>query len=99
VFIGGDAKAGAARDLPQFPVQLGKVMGFSHEKTTTAFYFARYGGLIEVGANDLKDMAGLDQIRNHFQHIVHMFAEGNFNAPMLIHSQDVPGTGIMTRLN
>jgi hypothetical protein len=76
-----------------------KVMGFSHEKTTTAFYFARYGGLIEVGANDLKDMAGLDQIRNHFQHIVHMFAEGNFNAPMLIHSQDVPGTGIMTRLN
>jgi hypothetical protein len=71
-----------------------KVIGFSHEKTATSFCFTRYGGLIEVGADDLKDMATLDQIRNHFQHIVHMFTDGNFNAPMLIHSQDVPGTGI-----
>jgi hypothetical protein len=75
-----------------------KVMGFSHEKTTHHFVLTQDGGLIEVRANDLKDTASLDQIRNHFQHIVHMFADGNFNAPMLVHSQDVPGTAIMTRL-
>ncbi len=75
-----------------------KVMGFSHEKTTHHFVLTQDGGLIEVLANDLKDTASLDQIRNHFRPIVHMFADGNFNAPMLVHSQDVPGTAIMTRL-
>ena len=75
-----------------------KVMGFSHEKTTHHFVLTQDGGLIEVRVNDLKDAASLEQIRGHFQHIVHMFAEGNFNAPMLVHSQDVPGTTIMTRL-
>jgi len=75
-----------------------KVMGFSHEKATHHFVLTPDGGLIEVRANDFKDAAGLEQIRGHFQHIVHMFAEGNFNAPMLVHSQDVPGTATMTRL-
>ena len=42
--------------------------------------------------------SSLDQIRGHFQHIAHMFSEGNFNAPMLVHSQDVPGTATMARL-
>jgi hypothetical protein len=27
-----------------------------------------------------------------------MFADGNFNAPMLVHSQTVPGTAAMTRM-
>ena len=75
-----------------------KVMGFSHEKTTHHFVLTQDGGLIEVRANDLKDATSLDQICDHFQHIVHLFAEGNFNAPMLVHSQDVPGTATMTRL-
>jgi hypothetical protein len=75
-----------------------KVMGFSHEKTAHHFVLTQDGGLIEVRVNDLKDAASLEQIRGHFQHIVHMFADGNFNAPMLVHSQDVPGTAIMTRL-
>jgi len=74
-----------------------KIMGFSHEKTTHHFVLTEDGGLIEVHANDLRDTAALEQIRTHFQHIVHMFAEGNFNAPMLVHSQNVPGTAIMTR--
>jgi hypothetical protein len=74
-----------------------KVMGFSHEKTTHHFVLTQDGGLIEVRVNDLKDAASLDQTRSHFQHIVRMFADGNFNAPMLVHSQDVPGTAIMTR--
>jgi hypothetical protein len=75
-----------------------KVMGFSHEKTTHHFVLTQDGGLIEVRANDLKDAASLELVRGHFRHIVHMFADGNFNAPMLVHSQDVPGTAIMTRL-
>ena len=75
-----------------------KIMGFSHEKTTHHFVLTEDGGLIEVRVNDLKDATGLGQIRTHFQHIVHMFADGNFNAPMLVHSQNVPGTSIMTRL-
>jgi hypothetical protein len=74
------------------------VMGFSHEKTTHHFVLTADGGLIEVRANDLKDTASLGQIRSHFQHIVRMFADGNFNAPMLVHSQNVPGTATMTRL-
>lgn len=75
-----------------------KVMGFSHENTTHHFVLTADGGLIEARANDIKDTASLDQIRGHFQHIVHMFADGNFNAPMLVHSQNVPGTATMTRL-
>ncbi len=75
-----------------------KVMGFSHEKTTHHFVLTADGGLIEARANDIKDTATLDQIRGHFQHIVRMFADGNFNAPMLVHSQNVPGTATMTRL-
>jgi hypothetical protein len=74
------------------------VMGFSHEKTSHHFVLTADGGLIEVRANDLRDTASLDQIRRHFRHIVRMFADGNFNAPMLVHSQDVPGTATMARL-
>jgi len=73
-------------------------MGFSHEKTTHHFALTPDGGLIEVRVNDVKDAASLNQIRGHFQHIVRMFADSNFNAPMLVHSQDVPGTAMMTRL-
>ena len=75
-----------------------KVMGFSHETTTHHFVLTADGGFIEVRANDLKDTASLDQIRVHLHHIAQMFSEGNFNAPMLVHSQDVPGTATMTRL-
>ena len=48
--------------------------------------------------NDVKDTLGRDQIRSHFRHIVQMFADGNFNAPMLVHGPDVPGTATMKRL-
>ncbi len=74
------------------------VMGFSHEKTTHHFELNYDGGLIDVRANDIKDTEGRDQIRGHFQHIAQMFAAGNFNAPMLVHGKDVPGTATMTQL-
>jgi hypothetical protein len=76
-----------------------KVMGFSHEKTTHHFELSYDGGAIDVGANDVNDTKSREQIRSHFRHIAQMFAEGNFNAPMLVHNrEDVPGTAVMTRL-
>ena len=74
------------------------VMGFSHEKTTHHFQLTYDGGLIDVRANDVKDTESRDQIRGHFLHIAQMFAAGNFNAPMLVHGKDVPGTATMTQL-
>jgi hypothetical protein len=74
------------------------VMGFSHEKTTHHFELNYDGGIIDVRANDVKDTESRDQIRNHFHHITQMFADGNFNAPMLVHGTTVPGTATMTRL-
>jgi len=74
------------------------MMGFSHEKTTHHFELHYDGGVIEVRANDVKDTESRDQIRAHFHHIVQMFADGNFNVPMLVHSTTVPGTETMSRL-
>jgi hypothetical protein len=74
------------------------VMGFSHEATMHHFRLFRDGGEIDVRANDPKDKASIDQIRTHFGHIAKMFASGNFNAPMLIHDTNPPGTATMTRL-
>jgi hypothetical protein len=74
------------------------VMGFSHEKTTHHFRLYSGGGAIEAEANDAKDTASRDAIRSHFDHIVKMFAAGDFSAPMLIHAQNPPGTAEMKRL-
>ena len=74
------------------------VMGFSHEKTTHHFELNRDGGVIDGRADDVKDTASREQIRSHFHHIVQMFGEGNFNAPMLVHGINVPGTETMKRL-
>ena len=74
------------------------VMGFSHEKTTHHFELHSDGGLIDVRANDVKDVKSRDEIRSHFRHIATMFANGNFNAPMLVHGKAVPGTATMTQL-
>jgi hypothetical protein len=74
------------------------VMGFSHEKTTHHFELNYDGGAIDVRANDVKDTESRDQIRSHFRHIAQMFADGNFNAPMLVHGTLVPGAAAMTEL-
>jgi hypothetical protein len=75
-----------------------QVMGFSHEKTTHHFFLYRDGGAIEVSANDAKDKESRDQIQMHLGHIAGMFAEGNFNAPMLVHDRVASGTEKMTAL-
>jgi hypothetical protein len=75
-----------------------KVMGFSHEKTSHHFRLYADGGVIEAEAQEAADTESRDQIRNHFAHIAQMFAAGDFNAPLLIHQQNPPGTPTMTRL-
>jgi len=74
------------------------VMGFSHDSTTHHFHLLRDGGEIVVTANDPKDTASVEQIRMHLSHIVSMFSNGNFNAPMVIHDTNPPGVATMIRL-
>ena len=73
-------------------------MGFSHEKTTHHFRLFSDGGSIEVTANDPADAATRDQIQMHLSHIARMFAEGDFQAPMLVHDKILPGSPVLRRL-
>jgi len=75
-----------------------QVMGFSHKKTTHHFQLYKDGGAIEVDANISTDTASRDIIRNHLSHIAEMFAEGNFDAPMLVHGRTPPGVPVLERL-
>jgi hypothetical protein len=75
-----------------------RVMGFDHTKTKHHFGLRHDGGAIEVAANDEQDTVSRDEIRKHLSHIAIMFAEGNFNAPILIHDQNPPGVAVMLRL-
>src|ERR1044072_428255 len=74
------------------------VMGFDHMKTTHHFLLQESGGSIEVTANNSEDVESSAQIRMHLKHIAKMFAEGNFNAPILIHDQTPPGVSVMQEL-
>jgi hypothetical protein len=73
-------------------------MGFDQAKTTHHFLLTKDGGAIEVTANDPNDSASRDQVRAHLSHIAQMFADGNFDIPMLVHDQVPPGVPDMKRL-
>jgi hypothetical protein len=76
-----------------------KVMGFDQDQTTHRFSLYKDGGVIEVTVKDPADRSNRDAIRSHLRHIAALFADGNFDAPMLVHdSNDVPGTKVMARL-
>jgi hypothetical protein len=72
-----------------------KAMGFSQAKTTHHFRLLSDGGAIEVEANDVKDTASRNQIREHLAHIARVFANGDFAIPKDIHDQVPPGTAVM----
>jgi hypothetical protein len=74
------------------------VMGFSHNATMHHFILLKDGGEIVVTANDSNDKTSIDEIRMHLTHISKMFADGNFNAPMIIHDTNPPGVTTMVRL-
>ena len=73
-------------------------MGFSQEKTTHHFYLTKSGGTIQVEANDPEDSVSRDQIRQHFSHIAMIFKSGDFDIPMFVHDQVIPGVPEMKRL-
>ncbi|HLW76163.1 MAG TPA: hypothetical protein VKS01_04240, partial [Bryobacteraceae bacterium] len=73
-------------------------MGFSQEKTTHHFFLYADGGAIQATANDPKDTGSRDQVQMHLGHIAKMFADGNFEIPMLVHEQTPPGTPAMKKL-
>jgi len=75
-----------------------QVMGFDQEKTTHQFYLYADGGAIDVAVKDVSDKTNLDAIRAHLPHIAMLFSEGNFEAPMLVHETEVPGTAEMGKL-
>lgn len=74
-----------------------EAMGFRHDKTTHHFLLFPDGGAIQVTADDSADAASVQQIRAHLTHIAMMFSEGNFSAPMFIHSQVPPGVPTMQK--
>lgn len=72
------------------------VMGFDQAKTVHQFRLHTDGGAIDIRVKDRADRDNINAIRSHLPHIAEMFAGGNFDAPMLIHATDVPGTDTMT---
>ena len=102
VFILAAGASAASQSHDQHHADVNKrgdqVMGFDHLKTTHHFLLRPDGGVIQVEANDPKDTDSRDQIRQHLAHIVQLFANGDFTAPMLIHAQTPPGVPVMKRL-
>jgi hypothetical protein len=75
------------------------VMGFDQHKTTHHFLLYDDGGAIDVGVKDAGDTANRDAVRSHLPHIAHLFSDGAFDAPMLVHDRkDIPGIADLARL-
>jgi hypothetical protein len=75
-----------------------RAMGFSQTETTHHFVLMRDGGAIQVEVNDPADAANRERVRTHLARVAQMFAEGNFDAPLLVHDQVPPGVSVMRRL-
>lgn len=82
----------ATMDHAQMNMRGAEVMGFDQDKTTHHFYMYADGGAIDVSVNDAADAKNRDAIRSHLPHIAMMFGQGDFSAPMMVHSTNVPGT-------
>lgn len=75
-----------------------QAMGFSQTQTTHHFLLRPDGGVIQVEVNDATDTESRAEIRQHLAHIAKLFAAGNFDTPMLVHAQTLPGVPTMKRL-
>src|SRR5689334_11566096 len=71
------------------------VMGFDQDATVHHFRLHPDGGSIDIAVKNAGDTANRDAIRGHLPHITQMFSDGNFEAPLLIHGTDVPGSAVM----
>ncbi len=75
-----------------------RVMGFDQARTVHHFRLYEDGGAIDVAVRDAADTTNRDAIRQHLPHIARLFADGRFDAPMLVHATEVPGTAELSRL-
>jgi hypothetical protein len=75
-----------------------RVMGFDQTRTVHHFRLYQDGGSIEVAVTDPADAGNREAIRRHLPHIAALFADGRFDAPMLVHATTVPGTEDLARL-
>ena len=98
VYVQQPKKDMSGMDHEQMNKRGDHVMGFDHTKTTHHFLLQDVGGSIEITANKSEDVESSNQIRMHLKHIARMFAEGDFNAPMLIHEQTPAGVPVMQEL-
>ncbi|MDP3775715.1 MAG: hypothetical protein Q8Q85_15760 [Gemmatimonadales bacterium] len=71
-----------------------QVMGVDQYTSSHRFDDLPDGGRIEL-QRDGADPAGAAAIRRHFAEIAGKFADADFDAPGLVHAQDVPGTRVM----
>jgi hypothetical protein len=75
------------------------VMGFDQHKTTHHFLLYDDGGAIDVTVKDPADTVNRDAVRSHLPQIAHLFADGSFDAPMMVHDRkDIPGLADLARL-
>lgn len=70
-------------------------MGVNQYTAAHVFEDLRDGGRIVLEQNDARDTAGINTIRAHMRQIATDFAAGRFEAPFLVHAQQVPGTNVM----
>jgi hypothetical protein len=75
-----------------------RVMGFDQRRTTHHFRLYDDGGAIDIAVDDPANVVDRDAIRQHLPHIADLFARGRFDAPMLVHATEVPGTKELARL-
>jgi hypothetical protein len=75
-----------------------RVMGFDQARTIHHFRLYQDGGTIEVAVKDPADAGNRDAIRRHLPHIAALFADGRFDAPMIVHATTMPGTDDLARL-
>lgn len=69
-------------------------MGVDQYTSTHEFEELADGGRIML-ARDASDSAGVATIRAHLQQITAAFRTGDFEVPMLVHDEHVPGTDVM----
>ena len=91
-------QAPAAHSDDQVKERGAHVMGFDQDATVHHFRLHPDGGAIDIAVKDRADGTNRDAIRSHLPHIAQMFSDGNFEAPMLIHDTNVPGTARMADL-
>jgi hypothetical protein len=90
------APVASAQHQHSGPSRAHAVMGFDQERTTHHFFLYADGGAIDVTVTEPTDTKNRDAIRGHLPHIAAMFGDGDFEAPMLVHStNNVPGTSAM----